>query len=187
MIPFVNVHFHRQTVPCKRKSGRKHSAKIHHVQTQTPQTKICYEFDEALYHLRQSITRQSTCYKDSSEKSLYLPTIIDVNPKPRKFSSHCMCTCKARNVCTEKVEKPKRSSRKEPLRVEQVKPQWAPVDNYSTPVLAVAIRRKGGDEKSTMIKFNGLPGYQMPFDPFKAHRGCQTSKSYVHVEFDIDD
>ena len=62
-------------------------------------------------------------------------------------------------------------------------------DNHITPVLAVAIRRNPQD-KDPIVQFNGVAGHdhtRISFTPFVSHISTQTSKSYVHVEFEIPD
>lgn len=60
--------------------------------------------------------------------------------------------------------------------------------NLITPVLAVAIRRNPQD-KDPIVQFNGVAGQEtrLSFTPFVKHVSTQTSKSNVHVEFEIPD
>ena len=60
--------------------------------------------------------------------------------------------------------------------------------HHITPVLAIAIRRNAQD-KDPIVQFNGVLGHanRFSFNPFVKHISTQTSKSNVHVEFDISD
>ena len=60
--------------------------------------------------------------------------------------------------------------------------------NLITPVLAEALRRNPQD-KDPIVQFNGVAGQEtrLSFTPFVKHGSTQTSKSNVHVEFEIPD